>query len=57
MIYILDTNSIIFWLKGIGSLEEQINAHENETITTTIISVCELQYGIAKSESKYRKEN
>lgn len=42
MIYILDTNTCILWLKGVGNVRQQVNAHEEHTITTNIITLGEL---------------
>jgi predicted nucleic acid-binding protein len=53
MKYILDTNSIIYWIKGIGNFENKINQLEdNNKITATIITICEIYYGVEKSKKK-----
>lgn len=53
MKYILDTNSIIYWIKGVGNFENKINQLcEENIITTTVITICEIYYGIEKSKKK-----
>lgn len=53
MKYILDTNSIIYWIKSVGNFENKINQLCDENIiTTTIITICEIYYGVEKSKKK-----
>jgi hypothetical protein len=37
MIYILDTNTCIFWLKDVGNVRLQVNSHVDDKITTNVI--------------------
>lgn len=57
MKYILDTDTTIFWLKDVGNVKNNINAHQKDIITTTIITICELYYGVARSKPAYRDHN
>ncbi len=57
MTYILDTNTCIFWLKNTGNVREQVNAHSEDRITTNIVSVAELYYGVENSAEAYRAKN
>ena len=57
MIYILDTNTCIFWLKDTGKVRERVNAHTDDKITTNIISLGELYYGVENSAEEYRERN
>jgi len=57
MKYILDTNTIIFWLKNVENVKNNINIHQKDIITTTIITMCELYYGVAKSDPENRDKN
>jgi len=38
-------------------VREQINAHIEDEVSTTIISVGELYYGVANSQEMYREQN
>lgn len=57
MIYLLDTNTCIFWLKNVGNVRERVNSHEDDEVTTSIISVGELYYGVANSSEEHRERN
>lgn len=57
MIYILDTNTCIFWLKDAGNVRQQVNAHIDDKITTNIISVAELYFGVENSAEAHREHN
>ena len=55
MIYLLDTDTLIYWLKGYKKIEEKIISEGLENITTTIISKAELYFGAYNS--KFQTEN
>lgn len=57
MIYILDTNTCIFWLKGDENVRQQVNVHSNDRVTTNIVSLAELHYGVESSAEQYREHN
>ncbi len=57
MTYILDTNTCIFWLKDVGNVRQQVNAHAEDRITTNIVSLAELYYGVEKSAEQHRQHN
>ncbi len=57
MICLLDTNSCIFWLKDVGNVRQQVNAHEDDRIVTNVISIAELYYGVENSTEQYREIN
>lgn len=57
MIYILDTNMCIFWLKDVGNVRHQVNAHIDDKITTNIISLGELYFGVENSAEQHREHN
>jgi len=57
MIYLLDTNTCIFWLKDVGNVRHQVNAHIDDRITTNIISVAELFFGVENSAEQHREHN
>lgn len=45
MIYLLDTDLCVYWLRGYTSVRQQINAIEPGDLAISIISVAELHYG------------
>ncbi|MBU1487300.1 hypothetical protein KKH56_04525 [bacterium] len=51
--YILDTDTCIFWLKGNHSIGSRIE-EERENISLTIITACELYFGAYNSQKKER---
>ncbi len=51
MKYVLDTNICIFWLKGNKSIAERIDSVVMDNISTTIVNVSELYYGVYKSSN------
>lgn len=57
MIYVLDTNTCIFWLKDVGNVRQQVNAHGDDKITTNIISLAELYFGVENSTEQHREHN
>jgi tRNA(fMet)-specific endonuclease VapC len=57
MTYILDTNTCIFWLKDVGNVRQQVNAHVDDKITTNIICLAELYFGVENSAEQHREHN
>ncbi len=55
--YLLDTNSVIYFFKGMGKVSENLFSHSPKNIFIPSIVLYELEVGIAKSNnSKKRKE-
>lgn len=50
MIYILDTDTIIYWLKGNENIERKIIEVGLPNVGITILTCCELYYGAYKSK-------
>lgn len=50
MIYILDTDTIIYWLKGNKNIERKIIKVGLSNVRITVLSCCELYYGAYKSK-------
>lgn len=48
--YLLDTDTIIFSLKGHPEVEKNLRVHFYDPIKTTVITLMELYYGAYKSE-------
>jgi predicted nucleic acid-binding protein len=48
--YILDTNIIIYNLKGDQAVQENLRRHKNDSLCVSIISLMELYYGAYKSQ-------
>ncbi len=48
--YLLDTDTIIYSMKGIGEVRENLMRHYNDPITMSIVSLMELCYGAYKSQ-------
>lgn len=48
--YLLDTDTIIFSLKGNASVQKNLLFHINDPIKTSVITVMELYYGAYKSQ-------
>jgi len=57
MTYILDTNACIFWLKNVGNVRQRVNEHTEDRITTNIVSVAELYFGVENSAEQHRQHN
>lgn len=55
MTYILDTDTLIYFLKGEGAVVEAVSRHTPSTLATTIINHSELLFGVFNSSKK--KEN
>ncbi|MEA1920420.1 MAG: type II toxin-antitoxin system VapC family toxin [Campylobacterota bacterium] len=55
--YLLDTNSIVYFFKGMGEVSKNLFSHSPKDIFIPSIVLYELEVGIAKSNnSKKRKE-
>lgn len=50
MIYLLDTDSIIYWIKGDNNLSKKILTAGFDNISSSIITRSELYYGAYKSK-------
>jgi tRNA(fMet)-specific endonuclease VapC len=50
--YILDTDTCIFWLKGSCNIGEKIKKQGSEKVFVTIITACELYFGAYNSQRK-----
>ena len=48
--YLLDTNIIIYNLKGNQTVQESLRRHRNDSLCVSIISIMELYYGAYKSQ-------
>ena len=53
--YVLDTNTLIFYLKGMGNVAERFLATQPKDIAIPSITVFELQVGIAKSNAPKKR--
>jgi len=54
--YLLDTNTIIYFFKGIGDIDKTLFSYSPQDIYVTSIVIYELEVGIAKSnDAKKRK--
>ncbi len=54
--YMLDTNTLIYFFKGMGKVEENLFSHSPKDIYISSIVVYELQVGIAKSNNPKKRE-
>jgi len=54
--YMLDTNTLIYFFKGMGEVEEKLFAHYPKDIFIPSIVIYELQVGIAKSNNPQKRE-
>jgi tRNA(fMet)-specific endonuclease VapC len=50
--YILDTDTCIFWLKGSLNIGEKVKKQGFEEVFVTIITACELYFGAYNSQRK-----
>ncbi len=48
--YLLDTNIIIYSLKGNLAVQENLRRHRNDCLCVSVISLMELYYGVYKSQ-------
>jgi tRNA(fMet)-specific endonuclease VapC len=54
--YMLDTNTLIYFFKGMGEVEKNLFAHSPKEIFIPSIVIYELQVGIAKSNNPQKRE-
>jgi len=52
----LDTNTLIYFFKGMGEVEENLFTHSPKDIFIPSIVIYELQVGIAKSNNPQKRE-
>ena len=53
--YVLDTDTCIYWLKGEARIRKKVEQVGTDSLTTTIITLAELKYGAYYSQKA--KEN
>ena len=53
--YILDTNTLIYFFKGIGSVADNLLAVSPKDVGIPAVVLYELEYGIAKSSSPKKR--
>ena len=54
--FMLDTNTLIYFFKGMGNVEENLFSHSPKDIFIPSIVIYELQVGIAKSNNPQKRE-
>ncbi len=54
--YLLDTNTLIYFFKGIGNVAETFLSKSPENITIPAIVLFELEVGIAKSTDPHKRK-
>ena len=52
--YVLDTDTCIYWLKGDSHIEQRIENAGKENIRVTIITACELYFGAYNSQKQQK---
>lgn len=50
LMYLLDTDTVIYSMKGAGAVKENLMRHYNDPITISIVTLMELCYGAYKSQ-------
>ena len=55
--YILDTNTLIYFFKGMGKVGDIMLKKPPKDIAVPAIVIYELEYGIQKSASPYKRRN
>ena len=55
--YMLDTNTLIYFFKGMGEVEKNIFERSPQEIFVPALVVYELEVGIAKSNDSKKREN
>jgi tRNA(fMet)-specific endonuclease VapC len=53
--YLLDTNSVIYFFKGLGGVAEKLLATPPRTLVLSAVSLYELEVGIARSAAPERR--
>ena len=54
--YILDTNTLIYFFKGMGNVSNKLLATSPKEIAIPSVVLYELEYGIAKSNSPMKRQ-
>jgi len=54
--YVLDTNTLIYFFKGMGKVSQKLLATPPREIAIPAIALYELEYGIAKSTSPKKRQ-
>ena len=54
--FMLDTNTLIYFFKGMGKVEENLFSHSPRDIFISSLVIYELQVGIAKSNNPQKRE-
>jgi len=54
--YVLDTNTLIYFFKGLGAVSEHLLAHSPKDIAIPSIVLFELEIGIARSTSPQKRK-
>ena len=54
--YVLDTNTLIYFFKGRGKVAQHLLATPPQEITIPSVVLYELEYGIAKSQSPQKRQ-
>jgi len=54
--FMLDTNTLIYFFKGMGKVEENLFSHSPRDIFIPSLVIYELQVGIAKSNNPQKRE-
>lgn len=54
--YLLDTNSIIYFFKGLGNISDNLFKHSPKDIYVPSVVIYELEVGIAKSISPQKRK-
>ncbi len=55
--YVIDTNTLIYFFKGMGNVPKKFLAISPKEIAIPAIVIYELEYGIAKSNSPKKRQN
>ncbi|MBE2201548.1 MAG: hypothetical protein IAE79_23250 [Anaerolinea sp.] len=53
--FVLDTNTLIYYFKGMGRVAERLLAHSPQEISIPAVVVYDLEVGIAKSTHHHPK--
>lgn len=53
--FVLDTNILIYFFKGMGNVADRLLAHSPQEIGIPTVVIYELEVGIAKSESPQKR--
>ena len=56
MIYVLDTNVLIYFFKGLGNVPKKLLSVSPKVIGIPAVVLYELEYGIAKSSSPRKRQ-